>query len=567
MLEVTSANAFTVAIAGLVGLILYQHFRVFSYWKVRGIDGPRPWPIFGTLIYYFFKNKIDVDLEWRKRYGHTYGLFEGFKPVLRTTDNNLIKHVFIKDFNSFTDRNTGAINGDLIRRWLLFSKGKVWTNQRALITPMFTSAKMHAMFSTMAECKERFLEQVVGQKTRAQGDGKPVQISRRDISLMTLDTIASAFYGLNLNVYSEKHSEFIRQADNLGRMNILRYILHSCTPSRVARYFKFDIAPSSDFDYFDKLCKQLIEDRRKNLSTKAQNGQAAKSAAPDFVRALIEAKLDVNNYEKVYTKEDNRDAHYNNQQSVEELEKVNESQTKSAQLFRSFSDIEIRGQLTFLLVASYETTATSLGFCLFELAHRPEVQEELFEELKDAQRQPLKATDPSEQQHEHYTRIVDLKKLDAFLSEVLRLYCPLTDINRVVTAEEGATLPTEPKPLKLPYKSVIATAGYVLQRDEDYFERPNEFDLTRFYPENRHKIKPATFMPFGLGPRQCVGFRFAILDMKLFLAKLILKYKILPATDDQHYPSEYKRHPIFLQIKAESYRFLARRDNEQEKEN
>lgn len=64
-----------------------------------------------------------------------------------------------------------------------------------------------------------------------------------------------------------------------------------------------------------------------------------------------------------------------------------------------------------------------------------------------------------------------------------------------------------------------------VHRSEEYYPEPEKFDPERFMPENKHLLVPYTYLPFGQGPRNCVGMRFAYQEIKIFLAKLIRQFK------------------------------------------
>ena len=66
---------------------------------------------------------------------------------------------------------------------------------------------------------------------------------------------------------------------------------------------------------------------------------------------------------------------------------------------------------------------------------------------------------------------------------------------------------------------------YAIHHDPEYYPEPYKFDPDRFLPENRDKIKPYTYMPFGAGPRNCVGIRFALTEVKLALVKIISQFR------------------------------------------
>lgn len=295
----------------------------------------------------------------------------------------------------------------------------------------------------------------------------------------------------------------------------------------------FDLTPHDRYIYFDKLSQSIIDERRR-ATKQMVNGQVKKPN--DFIQALMDARIP-DKYERVFSMEDDKDAHYNSQMGHEDMEQLNEAQTRKAG-FRQFEDLEIRGQMTFLFIAGFDATATALGFCLYQLAHQPKEQEIVYQELRDKFK-------PDQADH---SDLMELRQLDAFISEALRLHSPIIENNRTVTAKEGVVLGGK-QPLKLPRGTVISTNFYVLMRDPKHFERPDEFDLTRFYPENRSKIKTCTYMPFGAGPRYCAGMRFALLEIRLFLAKLLLEFSVSPDAKSESHPPEYLPHAFFLQFK------------------
>jgi len=530
----------------LVSLAVYCHIKAFSFWKERGLPGPTPWPIFGTNIYYLFCNKIELDQRWRDKYGRTYGLYEGYSPVLRTTDSEVIKQIYVKQFQSFTDRNNTFVFGDNVRRWLFWTKGDLWANQRALVSPMFTASKMRSMVPIISESVQRLVNYI--ERLRNSTNTKQaVKLSKFDLSALTLDVIASSFFGLKLDTYKtlSEPDEFINAAYNLADFNFPRFIVWLFMPRQLAALLKFDIGNPKRFQYFDSLGQKIATERRKSASKR-----------DDIIQALIDAKLPEERKE-VFTTLDDKEAHYSASAGHKELESIQQEQTRTAKHFRSFSDIEIRGQITFFFIAGFETTASTISFAFHELAHQPKIQETILAELKDVfghEGEKFFSNDPKK----NYELLLDMKYLDAFISEVLRIYSPLLEHSRMVTSKEGAVLNVNGKDIFLPTGVPISTNGFILQRDPEYFENPNELRVERFFPENRDRVKTGTYMPFGLGPRYCVGMRLALSEVKFAIAEILLRYEIIPVENGE-YPPRFKQNTVFLQYHNTQFKLVPRK--------
>jgi len=367
------------------------------------------------------------------------------------------------------------------------------------------------------------------------------------LSSLTLDVIASSFFGLKLDTYGlrSKSEEFVTAAFRFADFDILRFIVWLFVPRQLAAKFKFDLVGIKKYQYFDSLSQKIIEERRGKSDSKRS----------DVIQALIEAKLP-ETYEKVFTSLDDKEAHYNASIDHQQMEDMQKQQTKLATHFRSFSDIEIRGLMTFFFIAGFETTASTIAFALHEIAHHPKIQEAILAELRQAFGENGERFDQDDPK-KNYELLLDMKYLDAFISELLRMYSPILEHSRKVTAESGVVLEIDGRKVSLPQGVPISTNGFILQRDPDYFESPDEFRVERFFPENRNRIKSGAYMPFGLGPRYCVGSRFALLEVKCAMAKVLLRCQVLPHENGE-YPPRFRQNPIFLQFHNTNFKLVPR---------
>jgi cytochrome P450 len=181
---------------------------------------------------------------------------------------------------------------------------------------------------------------------------------------------------------------------------------------------------------------------------------------------------------------------------------------KDPETGRTLSEKGIKSNIITLIVAGHETTASALIWSLVLLARSPEWRERLAAEAAREADAPLE--DLPE-------RLVETR---AVLEEALRLYPPLPAISRVALgADELAGVPIRGGTL-------IVIAPYVVHRHRLLWEDPDAFDPTRFLPGARDAIDPFAYLPFGRGPRGCIGIQFALQEATLALQAMIKKVEL-----------------------------------------
>ena len=179
---------------------------------------------------------------------------------------------------------------------------------------------------------------------------------------------------------------------------------------------------------------------------------------------------------------------------------------------KKLTDNEIAAQAWVFLLAGFETTGTTLGYFSYMLATHPDIQQRLQSEL-------INAMDPN---HEiDYDKLHALPYLDACIRESLRLFPPVIRLERDCNAD----CKLGDSGIHVRKGQLVEVLVYAMHHNEDYFPNPEKYDPDRFLPENRHLILPYTYMPFGNGPRSCIGIRFALMEIKLAMAHILTKYK------------------------------------------
>ena len=173
-------------------------------------------------------------------------------------------------------------------------------------------------------------------------------------------------------------------------------------------------------------------------------------------------------------------------------------------------------------VAGYETTATVLSYACYMMSLNPEVQEKLYQELKNAfnHNEMIK-----------YEEVMKLPYLDAVVNETLRYFPPLLRIER--EAKRDYTLGNTG--IVVDKGVIISVPTVPLHHNPKYFPEPEKFKPERF----SEPVDPYAFIPFGIGPRNCIAMRFALLEVKLTLAHIMTKFKFFPVKETK-FPPEYQ---------------------------
>jgi len=174
------------------------------------------------------------------------------------------------------------------------------------------------------------------------------------------------------------------------------------------------------------------------------------------------------------------------------------------------SDQQLRDELMTLFGAGHETTAVALTWTWYLLSRHPEVKAKLDEELDRV----LAGRPPC---------VSDLPKLpytEMIVREALRLYPPAPSFAREPV--EDVTIAG----YEVPRGSLIVISPYVLHHDPRFFSHPERFDPERFAPGWDERIPRYAYLPFGGGPRVCIGNGFAMMEARLILATVAQHYKL-----------------------------------------
>ena len=460
-----SATIWILGIITLTAVIISYYAVKFSYWRSKNIDGPPPTIIFGNSLT-IFQPGHERDVNWIKTYGKVYGFYQGVNPVLSVADPEILKDILVRDFPAFADRQ-GAYH-KIQKHSLISSNGKRWKDQRAIISPTFTSGKLKAMHGLIKHCVMNLTDHI----EKNMKDNCAVFDNKTLYGNLTMDVIAKCAFATDTNAHNgSENNVMLKNLFEFFNFNLYKVLLAALLPEFVKKATRLSIVPKDSLEFLVKTSELILEQRKKGGNQKFN----------DLLQLMLEAEK---------TLEDG---------SIDRL-----------------TDVEIIANIILVLIAGYETTGSLLTYCTYSLALNQEVQEKLRNEIREAVEK-----DSGEIK---YDTIMSLKYLDAVINETLRLYPPVVRIERKATTDYYFE--------KLGYKiskgMKIHIPIYAIHRREEYHPNPDLFNPDRFMPENKDQLVPYTFLPFVLGPRNCIGARFALLEAKTALASVLLKYRVVP---------------------------------------
>lgn len=468
----------------VIGLIAYYVSYRLSHFDRLGLPYDKPLPILGNMGRSLFRIKHIAyymqNLYERFSDYKYFGFFDFINPVIMVRDPELISTIAIKNFDNFTDHR-GFVDEKLdpLMGQNLFSlRGDYWREMRKLISPVFTSSKLKQMHGLICHCAEKFANHVANDVKR----GKVIDM-KEIISRYTNDVVATTAFGIEIDSMRDPKNDFYvlgREALNFDSILSIKFMLGK-NFSFFMKLFGIRLFSQRVQNFFENVVDQTVRLRKEKGIYR-----------PDLIQLMMETKG------------------------------KNGSQGLSASAMTC--------QAFVFFFAGFDTTASALSLLVYELAINPDIKERLRTEIEDVLRESNGK--PS------YDDIHQMKYMDAVINESLRLHPLANFLDRLCVKEfELPPAVAGAKPIKLKPGDTVWFPVYPIHRDPQYYPNPDKFDPERFLDT---QPDPLLFLPFGIGPRFCIGNRFALAEMKIFLFYFLARCDLLP-TDKTTSPLKYNR--------------------------
>lgn len=478
MLEFTKLSL--ILWSGLLCLLVVFAFWLAKQWnvriKVRKLPGPIGYPIVGILFEMLGNGSTDVlphlRSVWNKFSSH--GLYHMI--VLDRCIVVLSRPEYIQKILSSNDQINKSSDYKHVTPWIgngiLTNTGKDWHVRRKLLTPAFHFRILEDFYHIINSHASNLIDKLA---TEVGKDSFPLF---PHMSHTTLEVICESAMGYKMDDLGKSvpdYLEGIKIVTNLGMKRSIRPWL------------------SNDLIY--------------SLTSGGRTLFRYVKKMNDFTNKVIQArKIDLRSRNNIQ-KSNKQDEVFGQKKRLAFLDLIIEIADEGKVL----SDQQIQEEVDTIMFAGHDTTAIAITWTLYALGHNPEIQDKLRQEILDVIGNDSKTQVTG--QH-----VKNLKYMERVIKEALRLYPPVPLIARELTKDMTFDDHIVPKGVSL------FMVPYLLHRMPDIFPNPEIFDPDRFLSEEVEKRHPHSYIPFSAGPRNCIGQKFAMMEMKIFLSYLVRAY-------------------------------------------
>lgn len=426
--------------------------------------------------------------------GTPAGIFATFTRFHRTYGNDLISQSLFNQPNlSVTSAKVveqvlqartikKSIIYEFMKPWLneglITALGKKWAQRRRIITPAFHFKILEEFLLIFNQRTEVFADKLRGQVGK--GDFNIYEY----VTLCTLDIISESAMGVKLNAQDDPDSAYVQAVKEMSDIIFRRLF-------SLLREYKIAF----------------------QLSKAAEHQKKTLDVLHNFTDSVIlqrKAQLDdERSREKTQQKLEESDIYGKRKMTLMDI-LLNVSVEGHA-----LSNSDIREEVDTFMFAGHDTTTSCISFSAYHIAQNPAVQQKLYDEMVQVIGKDFKHAELT------YSVLQELKYLDMTIKEVLRIHPSVPIIGRKTTSDmviDGQTMPAGVD---------IAVLIYAMHNNPEVFPDPEKFDPERFNEENSSKRHPYSYIPFSAGARNCIGQKYALLEVKATLVKLLGNYQLL----------------------------------------
>ncbi|CAL5355543.1 unnamed protein product [Camellia sinensis] len=490
---VSATTSMLLALSLLLGAVLGYLFFYAPYWGVRRLPGPIPFPLLGNLPL-LAKYGPDLFSVLANQYGPIFRFHMGRQPLVIVADAELCKEVGIKKFKDIPNRSIPSpiSASPLHQKGLFFTRDQIWSTMRNTIVSVYQPSHLAKLVPTM----QAFIESA----TPNIPSNEEEDIIFSDFSLkLATDVIGQAAFGVDFGLSSKPQSggDSMNDSRHQGKNNseahdFMKKHIYSTT------MLKMDL--SGSFSIILGLLVPILQEPFRQILKRIPGTMDWKV---DRTNRDLSNRLDKIVVKKMKEKD---------QGSKDFLSLILRARESEAVMKSVFTPDYISAVTYEHLLAGSATTSFTLSSTVYLVAGHPEVEKKLLEEID--------GFGPHDQMPTADDLQFKFPYLDQVVKEAMRFYT----VSPLVARETSKQV--EIGGYTLPKGTWVWLALGVLAKDPKNFPEPNKFKPERFDPncEEEKRRHPYANIPFGIGPRACIGQKFSIQEIKLSLIHLYRRY-------------------------------------------
>ncbi|XP_049535220.1 cytochrome P450 4d2-like isoform X2 [Anopheles darlingi] len=375
---------------------------------------------------------------------------------------------------------------DFMMPWLgsglVVSTGAKWTQRRKVITPTFHFKILEDFLIIMNHQTDVLIE-----KLKAHVGGPDFDIYEH-VTYCALDIISESAMGVKLNAQHNPHTEYVEAVKEISDIIFKRLFSLGREYKWVFRFQKASRRQDELVKVVHDFAHRVISERKNQLQDERE-------------RQLTDQKL-------------------------EEIDVYGKRRMTLLDLLlnvtidgKPLSDSDIREEVDTFMFAGHDTTTSCISFACYHLSRNPAIQQKVYEEIQE-----IVGPDAARIELTNST-LQDLRYLDLVIKETLRINPSVPIFGRRSAGD--MTIDGVPVPKGMEFGVLI----YALHNDPELYPEPERFDPERFSEEAQAARPPYSYIPFSVGARNCIGQRYAMLEIKTMLVKVLANFRLLPCED------------------------------------
>lgn len=460
-------------LCGIIAACAMKRRRQLQLFNNMGIVGPEPEFLWGNLRH-TKASRLEMLSQWRQKYGTKFGIYFGGEPFLVIGDPEMVHECFVKKSAIFLDRVTGFVETEPFKSSLFQLNGPDYKRVRGAFKHVFTPKNMKALSTPANLCAACFVE---GLEKDCRSNGY-VEVFRH-ATAFSMEFMAKALLSWKVGCQEDLHDRALK-----GMIHITDELEDSAIDIAFAipalRHVLSWIYPfTKHARIFGNFMNHVRDAMRSRRSGKGPKG-------PDLLRIIMDEQMA---------------ALKNHLETASDRE-------------RYLDDQDITSNIVILLLAGYEAMSSALSFLTYLLAKHPNEQNEILKEID--QLFPNRGS-----QQLSYDELRQLKRLDMVVKEGLRLYPPVP-----LTVTRRCTQDTTACGQFIPAGVNVLASSWLIHRDPVLWPNPEEFVPERFAAGSSERYPSGSYVPFGLGPRSCIGRELGPLIVKSVLIQLLQTCKL-----------------------------------------